>query len=179
MFTRPASLAGAMLMTTFVAAPALSQPRTDTADPILVSIQDGSRHIRSIFTKAAEQMSDEDYAYRPTPDVRSFGELLAHVAGTSYWFCATALGEAAPAANLEKTRTTKAEIRSALLESLDYCDRAYSAMADSAKAAAPRQFNGTQRTALVVLNFRNYHSLLHWGNAITYMRLRGKVPPST
>lgn len=36
---------------------------------------------------------------------------------------------------------------------------------------------GQERPALAVLNFRIYHGMLHWGNAITYMRLRGRVPP--
>lgn len=151
---------------------------TPAPDPMLAAIRDGAHHVRAMFTTAADQMSDADYAFRPTPDVRSFGQLLAHVAETNYWFCSSALGEPAPASGLEKTRTTKDEVRKALLESFEYCDRAYLAMGDSTRADAMRAFRGSSRPALVLLNFRNYHSLLHWGNAITYMRLRGKVPPS-
>lgn len=52
-------------------------------------------------------------------------------------------------------------------------------MTDDAKAKIMKEFMGKPLPALAVLNFRTYHSLLHWGNVITYMRLRGKVPPST
>jgi len=42
-------------------------------------------------------MSDADSAYRPTPEVRSFGQLLAHVTDLNHLFCAAATGEQPPA----------------------------------------------------------------------------------
>lgn len=167
------------MFTALVATPLLAQTPSDQPDPMLASIQKAARHVRSVFTTAAEQMSEEDYAFKPTPEVRSFGQLLAHVAGTNYWFCSTATGEKAPVTDVETTITTRAEIQKTLAESFEYCERAYAAMSDNAKATAMKQFMGKPLPALAVLNFRTYHSLLHWGNAITYMRLRGKVPPST
>ena len=173
------TLGAAITLTALVAAPLVAQTEPAQADPLLESIQRGARHVRSVFTKAAEQMSDEDFAFKPTPEVRSFGQLLAHVAGTNYWFCSTATGEKAPVSDVENTATTRADIQRTLTESFEYCERAYAAMADETKAKAMRQFMGHPLPALAVLNYRTYHSLLHWGNAITYMRLRGKVPPST
>jgi uncharacterized damage-inducible protein DinB len=169
----------AVVMIALCAASLEAQTEQHQSDPMIASIQDAAKHVRSVFLKAAEQMSDEDYAFRPTPEVRTFGQILAHVAGNNYWFCATAMGEKAPVSDVEKLKTTRAEIQRTLAESFDYCERAYAAMADEAKAKAMKQFMGSPRPALAVLNFRTYHSLLHWGNAITYMRLRGKVPPST
>jgi uncharacterized damage-inducible protein DinB len=169
----------AVTLTAFVVTSLVAQTEPVHPDPMLASIQRGARHVQSVFTKAAEQMSEEDFAFRPTPEVRSFGELLAHVAGTNYWFCSTATGEKAPVSDVEKTVTTRADIQKTLAESFEYCDRAYAAMADETKAKTMRQFMGHPLPALAVLNYRTYHSLLHWGNAITYMRLRGKVPPST
>ena len=173
------TLGVAAILTALVTMSLAAQPPADQPDLLLASIQQAARHVRSVFTTAAEQMSEEDYAFKPTPEVRSFGQLLAHVAGTNYWFCSTATGEKAPVSDVEKTITTRADIQRTLAESFDYCERAYAAMADDAKAKALKQFMGKPLPALAVLNFRTYHSLLHWGNAITYMRLRGKVPPST
>jgi len=169
----------AVAVTALVATPLVAQTEPAQSDPMLASIQRAAGHVRSVFTQAAEQMSEEDFAFKPTPEVRSFGQLLAHVAGTNYWFCSTATGQKAPVSDVEKTVTTRADIQKTLAESFDYCERAYAAMADETKAKTMRQFMGHPLPALAVLNYRTYHSLLHWGNAITYMRLRGKVPPST
>ena len=138
----------AVILTALVATPLAAQAPPDQPDLLLASIQQGARHVRSVFMTAAEQMSEEDYAFKPTPEVRSFGQLLAHVAGTNYWFCATATGEKAPVSDVEKTITTRAAIQKTLAESFDYCDRAYAAMADDAKANALKQFMGKPLPAL-------------------------------
>jgi uncharacterized damage-inducible protein DinB len=168
----------AIMLVPLAVQPAISQTGAPEPDPLVQSMQAGAQHIRAMFTTGAEQMLEADFAFQPTPEVRSFGQLLAHVAETNYWFCAAALGEKQPAANLEKTATTRDAIRKVLLESFTYCDRAFAAMNDRAQANRMVSFHGQPHPAAVLLNFRNYHSLLHWGNAITYMRLRGKVPPT-
>jgi uncharacterized damage-inducible protein DinB len=173
------AVAAAATLAALVATPLMAQTLPAQPNPLVDSIQDGAKHVRHVFTVAAELMSEEDYVFKPTPEVRSFGQLLAHVADTNYLFCSTATGQQAPVSGTESTRTTRAEIQKVLAESFEYCNGAYAAMADDAKANVMVDFRGKPRSAVAVLNFRNYHSLLHWGNAITYMRLRGKVPPST
>src|ERR1700685_840219 len=59
---------------------------------------------------AAEQMPEENYSFKPTPDVRSFGQLVGHTADAQNLFCSTAAGEKPPAADIEKTKTTKADL---------------------------------------------------------------------
>jgi uncharacterized damage-inducible protein DinB len=147
-------------------------------DPLVVSMQMGAQHIRAMFTQSVAQMNEWDFAFQPTPEIRTFGQLVAHVAETNYWFCSAALGEKAPESNIEKTRTSRADILKSLSASFDYCDRAFAAINDPVAAKRSVDFHGRPLTAGALLNFRNYHSLLHWGNAITYMRLRGKVPPT-
>ena len=171
-------LAAALVLAATFASPLLAQAPAKQPDFMVATMQMGATHIRTMFAIAADSMAEADYAFKPTPDVRSFGQLLAHVAASNYLFCASALGEPSPATDVEKTRTTRADIRQILTESMDYCDRAFASMHDETKARMPRPFRQSQLPALALLNFRNYHALLHWGNAITYMRLRGKVPPS-
>ncbi len=146
-------------------------------DPMIDALQDGNGYVRDMFMKAADQMSEEDYAFRPTPEVRSFGQLLAHVAGSNYFFCSTAISERAPVSDVEETMTTREEILEVLSNSFDYCEAAYAAV--DVNADTRIEFMGKQRSPMAVLTFRNYHALLHYGNVITYMRLRGKVPPSS
>ena len=169
----------AMLATlTLATAPLAAQAAATEPDPLIGSAADAAGFFKDMFTKAAEQMSEEDYAFKPTPEVRSFGQILAHVADSNYWFCASVKGEKPRADDLEKTKTTRADIQKALAESFAYCDGAYAGMTE-AKAKTMLPFRGKPRPALALLLFRTHHAALHYGNVITYMRLRGKVPPSS
>ncbi len=168
----------AAVLTTLAATPLPAQTEAVQPDALIDSFVDASAYVTAMFTQAAEQMSEEDYAFKPTPEVRTFGQILAHVADSNYVFCSRAKGEAPPAGDIETTKTTKAEIQKALSESLAYCDGVLAGMTDE-RASATAEFMGKARPVLAILMFRAHHSLLHYGNVITYMRLRGKVPPST
>lgn len=156
----------------------LAQAGPGRPDPMITSVQDAAGYIQDMFTKAADQLSEDDYTFKLTPGIRSFGQLLAHVADSNYMFCSLAKGEMAPVGNVEKTKTTKAEIQKALAESFVYCDGVYAGMTE-AKAKTMAEFRGKPRSVLALLTFRHYHSMLHYGNVVTYMRLRGKVPPAS
>jgi uncharacterized damage-inducible protein DinB len=130
------------------------------------------------LVKAAEKMPEENYDFKATPDVRSFGQLVGHVADASYMFCSAALGEQPPVRGIEKSKTTKADLVQALKDGFAYCDKAYDGMTDL-KAAAKVKFFGSERPALTVLDFNVVHDYEHYGNIVTYMRLKGLVPPSS
>ncbi len=169
----------AAVLLVLAALPVRAQTEPAKADPVITATQEAAGYARSMLTRSAEQMSEEDYAFRPTPEVRTFGQLLAHVAGSNYFFCAAAQGEKAPVADVEKTAKTRAEILKALSESFAYCDALYAGLNDANARTLVSMGEGPQRTRLVVLMFRNLHAVEHYGNVITYMRLRGKVPPSS
>ena len=140
-------------------------------------------NIRRNIKDAAESMPAQDYSFKPTPDVRSFGEVLGHIANANYLFCAAAKNVALPlTSNLERV-TEKAALVKALLDSLSYCDAVYDTTTDS-------NFNdsvtvgglGNKPTPTVrgaVLTFNTTHMNEHYGNLVVYMRLKGRVPPST
>lgn len=147
------------------------------ADPMIAAVTKGNAFVRLQVTTAASKMSEEDYGFRPTPDVRTFGQLLAHIADNNYGFCAEAKGEtSSPVRDVEKTHTTKAQIDSALAASFAYCDAVYASMTDAGSRSTV-QFGRSRMPALAVLMYKSFHNSLHYGNVITYMRLRGKVPP--
>jgi uncharacterized damage-inducible protein DinB len=133
---------------------------------------------QSNITRSAEQVPEADYAYKPTPEVRSFGQLVGHVADANYMFCSAALEEKAPVSGVEKTKTTKAELVQALKESFAYCDKAYNGMTD-AEGVKEVKFFGREWPKLGILDFNNMHDYEHYGNMVTYMRLKGMVPPSS
>jgi uncharacterized damage-inducible protein DinB len=132
----------------------------------------------SYLLRAAERAPDSAFAFRPVSTVRTFGQLIGHVAGSQRMFCAMALGEA-PAAEdvIEKSATTKAALVAALRESNAYCARAY-AMSD-ADASANIDVFGARRTKRFALMMNATHDDEHYGNVVTYMRILGMVPPSS
>lgn len=163
------------LLAALTAAPLPAQAPTQP-DPLDAAVRKGHGFVRHQLTIATTRMSEEDYAYRPTAEVRTFGQILAHIADNNYGFCAQASGRASPVRDVEQRLRTKTEIDRALQESFDYCDRVYDTMT-GARARATVQFGRSELPAMAVLMFKSFHNSLHYGNVITYMRLRGKVPP--
>ena len=127
---------------------------------------------------AAEKMPKEQYAFKPDPAVRSFGQILGHIADANYLFCSAVLGENSPSPGIEKTKTTKAELRAALHDGFSYCNRAYDALTDASANETVKAF-GQERNKLGALWFNASHNLEHYGNLVVYMRLKGYVPPSS
>src|SRR3954447_14762286 len=134
--------------------------------------------MKSAIQRSAEKMPEENYGFKPTPDVRSFGQIIGHVADAQYFFCSAALGETNPAPGIEKSKETKADLVSALSAAFAYCDKAYAALTD-ANATEVLKFGGGERARLNILSFNTAHDFEHYGNLVTYMRLKGLVPPSS
>jgi uncharacterized damage-inducible protein DinB len=147
------------------------------AGPAAGSVKPLYDQVSSWIVQAAEQVPEEMYSFKPTPDVRSFGQLFGHVANAHYSFCSTALGEKSPATQDAEKLTTKAEIVAALKASVAYCGKAYE-MSD-AKAMEPAALFGMKGTRLWVLAFNATHDNEHYGNLVTYLRLKGMTPPSS
>ena len=152
------------------------------ANPLSAGAKRPYEIIKGNITKAAAKVSEADYAFKPTPEVRSFGQLVAHIADANYGFCAVVLGEKPPAGGferpIEKTKTTKADIEKALADSFAYCDKAHAGMTDTGGVAMVKFFLG-EMPKLSVLEFNTHHDWEHYGNIVTYMRLKNLVPPSS
>jgi uncharacterized damage-inducible protein DinB len=147
------------------------------------SINNMHMTIRRDLLESAEAMPAADYAFKPTPQIRSFAELVGHVASANNYFCSMAKGEAPPSTvNFERTVTDKAALVKALGSALSYCDAVYKETTD-ANANQPVKLAGPggtgQSTRALVLMFNTTHNNEHYGNVILYLRLKGIVPPST
>ncbi len=128
--------------------------------------------------KSAEEMPEENYSFKPVATVRSFGELVGHLADGQYEMCSAVVGDGNQGPGAEKNKKTKADLIQALKDGFAYCDGAYNAMTD-AHAADPVKFFGHDSSKLTVLNFNSGHNFEHYGNMITYLRIKGLVPPSS
>ena len=80
--------------------------------------------VKSWLLKSAEKMPEENYSFRPTEEIRSFGQLIGHVSDAQYLFCSAALGEKNPAPGIEKSKSSKEDLIAALNDAQAYCDRA-------------------------------------------------------
>src|SRR5215472_4663476 len=84
------------------------------------------RRVRDYVVRAAEKMPAADYAFKPSPDVRTFAQQVAHIADDQYNLCGPARGQTRKAAYtaIEDSLSTKAELVPALREAFAYCDTA-------------------------------------------------------
>lgn len=153
-----------------------------SADPISQAIRQTWDDAKGNLRQSAELMPEADYGFKPTEQVRTFGQILAHVAGANYEFCAAAKGEKSPFSedHFEKSAKTKAEIVKGVNDSIAYCDAAYKALTDRTAAEAitmPFGMGSRPRAAALIGN--TGHVQEHYGNLVTYFRIRGMVPPSS
>ena len=161
-----------------VAAPAFGQGIKAAPPSGAVGMLRGSyTYVEGFIAKAAEEVPEADYAFKPTPDVRSFGEIVAHVADTQYTICARVLGKPNPSPDVEKTKTTKTALVEALRGSSAMCAMAY-AIPD-AEAQGTMKIFGKDHPKFEGLLINLTHDWEHYGNIVTYMRLKGMTPPSS
>jgi len=148
------------------------------ANPLSADVQWAYAEVKSDILRSAEKMPSEDYSFRPAPRVRTFGQILGHIAQEQYlYFCAPLQGEQ-KSVDIEPTKTTKADLIAALNDSFSYCDAAYGKMTD-AQAAGIVNTGGSKSTRLRLLWMNIVHDQSHYGNLVTYLRMKGIVPPST
>jgi len=151
-------------------------------NPISDGIRSQWNGVKRNIAESAEQMPEANYAFKPVDSVRTFGEILAHVAGANFVFCAAAKGDKSPFAedHFEKAAKTKAAIVKAVADSHAYCDGAYTALVD-ATAGQPvdNPFGSGQSPRATQLIANIGHDNEHYGNLVTYFRIKGLVPPSS
>ena len=157
---------------------ALSVGAQAEQNPLSANSRFGYGALKKILLRSAEMVPEEDYSFKPTETVRSFGQIVGHVAEAQYYFCSIALGEKSPAPRVEQTRTSKADLIAALKDAFAYCDKAYDGMTD-ASAVQMVKFMGHDMPKLGVLTGNNIHCSEHYGNLVTYMRLKNIVPPTS
>jgi hypothetical protein len=171
--------------------PPMERPTSTTADPIVGSARVAYDTMKGFIVAAADEMPEKDYASKPATlpaadkqEIRTFGQIIGHVAQANFLFCASALAQAAPAGTetIETTRTSKADLQKALADSFSYCDRVWAGTTDR-NAVTPGKYPAgiplPPPTRLGALVFNSSHDAEHYGNLVTYLRAKGLIPPSS
>jgi hypothetical protein len=158
------------------------QPAAQQQPPSLVTeVQNIYNPIKGYITKSAAQFPEEKYTWQPTPDVRSWARLIAHISDGNNGACSALVGMPRPARldtpdapESAANKMTKANLEKALADSFALCDKAFVAVTE----ANMMERNGN-RSKIGTLIYNTSHINEHYGNLVTYMRLNGMVPPST
>jgi len=167
------------LVLTALVATVLNTPVAAQASPLSTEVKRDYLAVRNYFLRAAEEMPETLYTFRPTPAVRTFAQQVAHVADDQYNLCAPARGEVRKAAYtaIEDSLSTKPALLPALKDAFAYCDTAYEALTDATGTLPTGGAMG--RTRFGYLNWNMWHTWEHYGNVVVYLRLNGLVPPSS
>jgi len=163
----------------FQQAPPPPAPAPPPASAIRDSLKSSYDSVKENLLKTAEQVPEAKLAYQPTKEVRTFGQILGHVANENYVFCGAASGGKGPGGDFEKT-TKKADLQKALADSFTFCDQAFAGLNDQTGAASAeiKDF-GMKGTKFSMLAMNTAHDDEHYGNLVTYMRINKMVPPSS
>jgi hypothetical protein len=132
--------------------------------------------VKNNLLKAAEKMPEEGYSFKPTPDIRTFGALVAHVADAQTRICNAAMGQ--QKSGTASTKTAKADIVAALQDSIADCDKAFDTLTDSATTEMIKM-GPNQATKMGALVRTVIHDNEEYGYMAVYLRLKGIVPPSS
>jgi uncharacterized damage-inducible protein DinB len=134
------------------------------APNVLDGLRGGFDEVHTAVSKSADLVPADKYTYRPVATVRTFGELVAHIADSYAWYCSRASGRNVQWSDaIEKGRTDKVTVTQKLRESLAVCTAAYG--------------NSSSNLGSLMANIA--HTNLHYGNIITYLRMMGLVPPTS
>jgi len=149
------------------------------ANPLSAWNKGAYGHVKNILLRSAEKMPEENYKFKPAETVRSYGQIIGHLADSQYYFCSVVLGEKNPAPKVEQTKTSKADLIAALKDAFAYCDKAYDGMTDASGTQIVKLFGDEDTPKLSVLTVNQMHNLEHYGNLVTYMRMKNIVPPTS
>ena len=147
------------------------------ANPLSTEAKQAYTDVKNNILQSAEKMPEENYGFKPAPRVRSFGQILGHLAEEQHLYCGIVKGEQ-KAVDAEKTKTSKADLVAALKDAFAYCDAVYDRITDAA-AVQTVKFGASEPTKLRILWSNTVHNSSHYGNLVTYLRIKGLVPPST
>lgn len=161
---------------------AQNPPAAAGANPVTAALRDNWDGAKRNITESADLMPEANYSFKPVDAVRTFGQILAHLAGANYVICSAAKGEKSPHAEdaFEKAATTRAQIIKAVADSHAYCDGVFNSADDKKLGETiemPFSMGKGARAKALVMNIGHVNE--HYGNLVTYFRLKGIVPPSS
>lgn len=161
-----------MIATTMVLPSVL---RAQSANPMSTELSAAYKSVKNNLLKSAEKMPEENYGFKPSPEMRSFAEVLEHVVAAQTHTCGAVVGDQSMG---NTAATTKAEVLTGLNAAFAECDKAYDSLTDANAAEMIKTPRG-ERSRLGALAGNIAHDNEQYGTLSVYMRLKGVIPPSS
>ena len=160
---------------------AAAQPPPPGPVGTALGLQRSYAQMKNNITASAQKMPEADYFFKPTPDIRGYGQLWAHVADAQFGQCSGARGVPNPRQGQPsfEALTTKAEIVKAVADSFAFCDEAFASLTDASASEMISNGRGGQQSRVVALLGVLSHDSEMYGIGTVYLRLKGQIPPST
>jgi hypothetical protein len=148
-----------------------------SANPLSTELKTAYTRVKTNFIKAAEKMPEDQYDFKPMPEMQSFKERVLHIAVSSMGACSSLSGS--PKTIDAKTLKTKADVVAAVKDSFAACDAVIDNMTDADAVTMVAGGRGGSRSKLSM----GYQLVAHdnelYGYISVYMRVKGIVPPSS
>lgn len=179
------SAAGAITLMACVvigqSAPPPPQPPASTSAEVATMYN----NIAGFIAKSAAMVPAEKYNFQPTPEVRTYARLFAHIVDDNNGACSAIAGVTPAPARLDTgsagawaaDKMSKADLEKALADSVGLCTKAFAAV-NQTNMMEPAGGRGN-RSKIGALIYNTSHINEHYGNLVTYLRLNGMVPPSS
>lgn len=176
-----------VLFSLAISAEAQTEQQASRKNPLATWLRNAYTLDRNVIAKAAEKMPQEYYGLRPGPqtEVRTFGQIVGHLANYNYLVCSDAKGEKNPnQGNDFEKLMGKAALVKALNSAFTYCDGVYGSLTDASAmelvpVTARKNAGRPMELRISRLIFNYAHNYEHYGNMVTYMRMKSIVPPSS
>jgi uncharacterized damage-inducible protein DinB len=133
---------------------------------------------RDLVVNLVQVMPEDKYDYKPTPEIRSFREIVSHLILENHTFMSLVAGEPAPDKAKIEALKSRDELTKALSESYAFGERTLAALTD-AKAVEKVTMRGQSVLRWYPVLYNIQDSMDHYGNLVVYVRLNGLVPPRT
>lgn len=131
---------------------------------------------KNAVMKAANKAPEEILSFRPTPEVFTLRRMFLHIAGAGYNICSSAAGKPGTAPKVDVTKEApKAEVLDTLTKAFAYCDAVFANSTDASLAESVPAGNGSREKSYHFSHLIG-HTNLHYGNIVTYMRIKGMSP---
>jgi uncharacterized damage-inducible protein DinB len=161
-----------------VAKPASPTIKEWPADPTGLLVAEWLR-AKNWTKEYLDKMPEAGIAFKPTPDIRSFGEQMMHLASANFAYASFASGKQVPYKREDLTvenYKTRADLNKIVLESYDFMISAIKSI-DVAKLDEKVIMRGTSLSRAAILHNGFEHQTHHRGQTTIYLRLKGVVPP--
>jgi len=171
-------LAGALAL---AAVATQAQGRSGAPQPVGDAVRSAWEGAKKNIRESAEFMPEAKFTFKPVDSVRTFGQIIGHVAGANYVFCSAAKGEKSPQAEAAfESLATKAALVKAWDDSVTYCNAVFASLTDRSAAETiemPFEQGKGARVSALIGNIGHLNE--HYGNLVTYLRMNNIVPPSS